>query len=510
MLIRLPRILLAALVAALSALALSSSAMANDVRSFSNSDNIRPADPVNGAPGIDPVHYPSAIDVAGLAGTITGVQVDLKGVGTSFTGDLDVLLVSPGGQAVMLMSDVSGKNPIAFANISFSDTSQPMPSSDPISSGFYRPTNLLDNNDPMPRPAPAGPYTDTQLAAFNGGEPNGRWSLYVIDDAAADENHISLGWDLTLKTTGGKIFRNSNPIVGLDRETAQPPALANPYPSTLDVAGVKQKVDRVTVTLHDIDIESAADMDLLLVGPNGTSVVLTSDVGSGNHVSNADLGFDDAAATPIESLKTLTPGVHKPSDNDANATPDEPDGQDVFPAPAPQQEHGNLLKAFAGSDPNGTWKLFLTDDRRTEFNNVNGGWSLNFTLSDEPIEQPAPAPAPEPAPAPAPAPEPAPAPAPAPGPVKPAAIALTSLKLKPRVFRVKEGTVVSYKLSAAAKVKFTALRKGKKVLSATQKGKAGANKLRFKPINLRPGKYTLVASAGKSVRTVAFQVKPRR
>jgi subtilisin-like proprotein convertase family protein len=504
MLNRTPKILLAALAATIAVLALSSSAMA-DIRTFSNTDNIRPADPASG--GIDPVHYPSEIDVAGVPGTISHVQVELHGVGTQFTGDLDVLLVSPGGQAVMLMSDVSGRNPIAFATLSFSDTSQPMPSGDPIATGFYRPTNLQGDDDAMPRPAPAGPYTDTKLAAFDGGEPNGKWSLLVVDDAAGDENHISLGWNLTLTTAGGKIFRNNTPIVAPDRESTQaPPATANPYPSPIDVSGLKEKIDRVTVTLHDIDIDAAVDMDLLLVGPDGTSVVLTSDVGSGNHVSGADLGFDDAAATPIELGKTLTPGVHKPSDSD-NANTEEPSGEDTFPTPAPQQAHGAALKAFRNTDPNGQWRLFLTDDSHSEVNNVNGGWSLNFTLLDDaPIEEPAPVPAPAPVPDPA----PAPAPAPVPGPVKPAPLVLSGLRLKPSVFRVNKGTTVSYKLSAAAKVRFAVVRKGKVRASLKQTGKPGANKLRFKPRKLVPGKYKLVATAGSAVKTVGFRVTARR
>jgi hypothetical protein len=253
-------------------------------------------------------------------------------------------------------------------------------------------------------------------------------------------------------------------------------------------------------------------VDLLLVGPDGTSVTLMSDVGSGNHVSNADLGFDDAAATSIESLKTLSPGVHKPSDNDASATPEEPAGVDVFPAPAPQQEHGGLLKAFKGSDPNGTWRLFLTDDRRTEINNVNGGWSLNFTLLDDPIEEPpAPAPAPAPAPEPAPVPAPEPAPAPAPVPVKPVAISLSGLKLKPSRFSVNKGTTISYRLSKASKVKFAVIRKGKTRARLTQAGKAGSNKLRFKPRKLAPGSYKLVATpaGGGKAHSIGFKVTRR-
>ena len=57
-------------------------------------------------------------------------------------------------------------------------------------------------------PAPAAPYltpatagTDTLTSAFTGaagGDPNGTWSLYVVDDAAVDTGNIAGGWTLTL------------------------------------------------------------------------------------------------------------------------------------------------------------------------------------------------------------------------------------------------------------------------------------------------------------------------
>jgi subtilisin-like proprotein convertase family protein len=499
---RLPKIIVASL---LASLAITGSASA-DTRVFSNADNIATADFDGSNAGIDAAHYPSEIKVAGLPGSITGVEVKLKGVGTSFPGDMEVLLVSPAGQTVVLMSDVSGRNPLSSTSIGFSDNAgQSLTASDPIpKDSFFKPTNLAGNEDVYPRPAPAGPYTATTMAAFNGAEPNGKWKLYVADDAPGDLSHVSQGWDLTLTTTGGKIFRDNSPVIGGDRvSSSTAPAPANPYPASLNVSGLSQKIERVTVTLHDVDIKAATDMDLLLVGPTGQSAVLMSDVGAANDLSNADVAYDDAAATPVGFGQPILEGAHTPSDSDIGGNPDEPLGVDVFPEPAPQQQPGGALQAFTNSDPNGQWRLFLTDDRHTDVNVVNGGWSLNFTLLPEKIEQPTPAPAP----APAPAPQPAPAPAPAPVPVKPAPVQLTGLGLKPSVFRVNKGTTVRFRLSRAAKVKLTV--KGRRG-SLTRPGKAGANQLAFKPRKLKPGRYVLVAksiSAGSKERVVRFRVR---
>ncbi|MGQ9550480.1 MAG: hypothetical protein ACUVWS_17840, partial [Roseiflexus sp.] len=51
---------------------------------------------------------PSTIEVSGVSGSIVSVVVRLNGLSHTFPDDLDIVLVGPSGQAVMLMSDVGG------------------------------------------------------------------------------------------------------------------------------------------------------------------------------------------------------------------------------------------------------------------------------------------------------------------------------------------------------------------------------------------------------------------
>jgi subtilisin-like proprotein convertase family protein len=498
---RLPHISL--LAAVLATLAFCGSASA-DSRNFSEPLPISPADPLSGQPGIDAAQYPSQIRVGGMAGTITDVKVQLRLVNGSFPADLDVLLVSPAGQKLVLMSDAGSGGTADHANLVFSDAAATnLPLTGNLTSGTYKPTNLVGgdgSNEKWPFPAPPGPYDATKLSTFAGAEPNGNWRLYVTDDGNGDKNQIMGGWDLTISTTGGKIFRDSTAITAIDRVSPQtPPGISDPYPAAIDVTGMTHKLDRVTVTLHDIAFPVAGQIDLLLVGPDGQSVVLMSDAGGGNDVFNADIGFDDAAATSVTF--PLDPVVHKPSDDDRGGNPDEPTGVDVFPAPAPPEPYGNSLGAFKGTSPNGTWKLFMTDGRHNDLNAVNGGWSLNFTFSDQPVDPPA-----TPAPQPAPQPQPAPIPTRLPAPAK---VKLSALKLKPSSFTAAKGTVVSYKLSGKAQVKLSVLRKGKVQASLTRASKAGANKLRFKPRKLAPGSYSLTVKpvGGGPAKKIGFRVK---
>src|SRR6266480_1805446 len=70
--------------------------------SFTNSSAITIPDSGAGTP------YPSTINVSGTAGTISQVVVKLDGYTHTYPDDLDVLLVSPTGQKVIVMSDAGG------------------------------------------------------------------------------------------------------------------------------------------------------------------------------------------------------------------------------------------------------------------------------------------------------------------------------------------------------------------------------------------------------------------
>ena len=52
--------------------------------------------------------YPSNIIAGGLTGTVTNVRVTLNNFSHTFPGDVDVLLVGPGGQKFTVVSDVIG------------------------------------------------------------------------------------------------------------------------------------------------------------------------------------------------------------------------------------------------------------------------------------------------------------------------------------------------------------------------------------------------------------------
>ncbi|HYC58467.1 MAG TPA: hypothetical protein VEK79_02775, partial [Thermoanaerobaculia bacterium] len=106
--------------------------------SFSNSTAM--SIPVGG----NATPYPSPITVSGLTGTVTKVTATLNGFTHAYTSDIDILLVGPGGQSVVLMSDVAEATPSGALTITFDDAAAAMSSSAPLSSTSYAPTNLDD------------------------------------------------------------------------------------------------------------------------------------------------------------------------------------------------------------------------------------------------------------------------------------------------------------------------------------------------------------------------------
>src|SRR4051794_24422317 len=78
---------------------------------FSNNNGIT----TSASAGSNP--YPSTISVSGLSGTISNVNVRLKGFTHNSADGLDLLLVGPTGQKFIFMSDAG--RALAVSNITF-------------------------------------------------------------------------------------------------------------------------------------------------------------------------------------------------------------------------------------------------------------------------------------------------------------------------------------------------------------------------------------------------------
>lgn len=313
--------------------------------------------------------YPSTIEVTGVVGAVTDVKVIIPSASHTYPDDLDVLLVGPTGASVLLMSDVGGVNALAGTALRFTDGGSLMPDATAVPSGSYQPTNYGDG-DAFPAPAPAGP-SSSNLGVFDGTDPNGTWQLFVVDDLVLFGGSFANGWRLDLIT--GR--ENETPLAIPGAGTSGP---ASPYPSTINVVGQAGLVTDVTVSLPVLNHPWANDLDVLLVGPTGASVVLMSDVGVGFDFVQTSLTFADGAPP----LVGVTSGRFSPTNNGPG---------DVFPPPAPPGPHGTALSVFDGTDPNGAWQLFVVDDAGGDVGNLLTGWSLDVRSTAAPPPPPPPA-----------------------------------------------------------------------------------------------------------------------
>jgi uncharacterized repeat protein (TIGR01451 family) len=179
-------------------------------------------------------------------------------------------------------------------------------------------------------------------------------------------NYGSLVYSMTLGVPVAQTFTNATAISILDN------AAASVYPSDITVSGVGA-YNRVQVSLNGMTHTWPADVDVLLVAPDGSKSWVISDVGGSTDVSGITLTLDDTAATSLTG-SALGTGTFKPSDFADGI------GTDTFPAGPPAGPYTASFAPFAslGAAANGTWSLYVRDDAGGDTGSISGGWTLRF------------------------------------------------------------------------------------------------------------------------------------
>jgi subtilisin-like proprotein convertase family protein len=188
----------------------------------------------------------------------------------------------------------------------------------------------------------------------------------ALSDGPQDLGTVS--FPVRLGTTDTAVASAAQPASTIINDTPRVSgvALASPYPSTMNVSGAIGTVRTARVSLNGLAHTFPSDIDILLVGPQGQQVVLLSDVGGGTDIVGVNLTLDDAAAASVST--PVVSGTFRPSNVGA---------VDTFPG-APAGTRAAALAAFAGTDPNGAWQLFIVDDAGADRGDLAGGWSLSI------------------------------------------------------------------------------------------------------------------------------------
>ena len=164
-------------------------------------------------------------------------------------------------------------------------------------------------------------------------------------------------------------FSNPAPIVVPDQGDA------SPSPSQIAVNSVRGPISRLVLTLHGVSHERPTDLDLLLVSPDGRKSKVMSDACGFAGSQNRIYVFPTYGTPDYMPHETSCfSGAYRTTDYDIGTNGD-------FWSNEPPGGYGPLSD-LNGTDPNGTWKLYVADDAAGSVGSIARGWSLDI----EPVQ----------------------------------------------------------------------------------------------------------------------------
>lgn len=277
-----------------------------------------------GIGGIDEV-----LVVNGASGSITDVNVTVNLLAEDLS-DVNLSLMSPEGTEVALLDD-DGCQGVEHLQVVFDDEGAVLACGALTGSNAYQPVG--------------------SLAAFDGEDANGNWTLTVETfGITGNDAGVLVSWGLTITTTEtGADVACTTCMVVYPNELTDPNGGATLSSLTVSPIGDFQIGD-VNVTV-DIGHTFVGDLHLFVVGPDATVVRLIDQRCGGS--DDLEVVFDDEAGS----------GLACPSRLGFNS---------FLPAQA--------LSAFDGASVAGDWHLVVLDDNLPDQGALNN-WSLTFTLN---------------------------------------------------------------------------------------------------------------------------------
>jgi hypothetical protein len=150
---------------------------------------------------------------------------------------------------------------------------------------------------------------------------------------------------------------------------------ANPFPSSITVTDLTGATLRsVTVTLKGLSYGSGDEI-AVMIAKDAVNAILMGKAGGDEEIVNASITFDDNAERALPEATAIVSGQFQPTNYYSSSVL-----PNLFTAPAPLASGNSLLSAFRGADPNGSWRLYVTDPIIGGADGViSGGWELTVT-----------------------------------------------------------------------------------------------------------------------------------
>ncbi|MCA0239181.1 MAG: proprotein convertase P-domain-containing protein, partial [Bacteroidetes bacterium] len=294
---------------------------------------------------------PPQVIVSDITINSTDLIVDLNAtlnITHTFPGDLEITLTHVNtGTSVTLTSNNGGGNDNVFQGTTFNDNAATRVVVNPTTGmGGIAAGNPVYSNGVVQ----AALIPEEPLAAFFGESVGGTWRLTISDDFTGDGGSLN-SWSLDFVKAASIPASTSTTVASGTLNAAIPDNSFTGASNTVAVAGAQNYMTGATVTVTATHTNSS-DLNFVLTGPNGQSIVLSTRRGSSGSATFAggttfDVDADPGnpapqaatfAASNVVTDKTYTSGVN-------------------VPLLTPQQG----FEKFFGTNPNGNWTLTASD-----------------------------------------------------------------------------------------------------------------------------------------------------
>lgn len=337
-----------------------------------------PAGPYNQAAPTGSATFASVFNGVAPNGTWNLYVVDdsLGGGVSTISGGWSIDITTAGGTTPTTTSVVSSLNPANTGQtITFTSTTVQVPSGTPVNAG----TVAFTNNGVTIAGCGAVAVNASGVATCSTTSPQGNRNIVATYSGTATFGASSGSLTQVVNSptvVTGSQFCNNGGI------TIPDPGAADVYPANIVVSGLFGNITKVTTQVNGLTAPRPNNLDMMLVSPTSSAFQFMSDTGDAvNPVSNINLTLDDAAASALPNGTALTGGTFRPADHDTLGT-------DTYPAPAPASfarpettGTATFASVYNGSNPNGTWSIYVLDDGVGGGPSTVNGLCLNFTLA---------------------------------------------------------------------------------------------------------------------------------
>ena len=233
---------------------------------------------------------------------------------------------------------------------------------------------------PAPRPGAAWSVSTSWApggATIIGPAPGASWNASTSwTPGAAQATAPGAAWNVSTSWTPGagpvQTFANNASIT-----IPLSPSLPSNYPSPITVSGISGRtIQSISVKLVNMTFSATPNFIVIgIVGPTGGKAYVMSRPARNAAETNITLNFADSgvAMPATQSIPWGNNATYKPYMGVNHG----------FPSPAPSGTYQQTFSSFVGTNPNGTWDLYVycVSAFSGDGGVIAGGWELTLNLS---------------------------------------------------------------------------------------------------------------------------------